>query len=70
MKNHIFFSHHQALRGKCGKRFGIFCRNSVCRYQAPPVPTCRYLQGTGFPYLCKGKIKAATAAGEFSGKMT
>lgn len=30
------------------KAVGIFCRNSL-----------RYLQGTCFPYLCKGKIKAA-----------
>lgn len=47
LKNHIFFSHYLALRRKCGKRVGILCRNSL-----------RYLQGTGFPYLCKGKIKA------------
>jgi len=26
------------------------------------------LQGTRFPYLCKGKIKAHREAGEFSGK--
>jgi len=26
------------------------------------------LQGTGFPYLCKGKIKAHREAGEFLGK--
>lgn len=59
MKNHIFFSHHLALRRKCGKRVGILCGNSL-----------RYLQGTCFPYLCKGKIKAHREAGEFPGKMT
>lgn len=59
LKNHIFFSHNLAFRRKCGKRVGIFCSNSL-----------RYLQGTGFPYLCKGKIKAALDAGEFSEKMT
>ena len=28
MKNHIFFSHHLALRRKCGKRVGILCGNN------------------------------------------
>ena len=42
LKNHIFFSHHLALRRKCGKRVGILWRNrefatGTCRARASPT---------------------------------
>ena len=57
MKNHIFFSHYLALRRKCGKRVGIFCRNSAA-----------VLAGHGLPLPLQRKNQSSPDAGEFSEK--
>ena len=67
LKNHIFFSHHLALRRKCGKRVGIFCGNSAEKYPALPIPK-PVLAGHGLPLPLQRKNQSSPRRWRVLGK--